>query len=206
MVRPPARASDRAPRSIGTRDAQPGGSRRRSGTRHPRRGGTWNAGALLRHQPGAGLGRVGPALRPPWQSFLEGASRGRIQRSGPVPIRAMAPVGLQDRHHQSGRRRLSSSQRPHRRATPSGSRPPRADIGRPSPRVSGRPGHAGLPDCLRRPAATVGLQVETLAGSRLWLLPNPSGLQARYGFQEMVAMWDDLRRAAGLPRANAGPP
>lgn len=58
----------------------------------------------------------------------------------------------------------------------------------------------------RRPAATVGLQVETLAGSRLWLLPNPSGLQARYGFQEMVAMWDDLRRAAGLPRANAGPP
>jgi TDG/mug DNA glycosylase family protein len=58
----------------------------------------------------------------------------------------------------------------------------------------------------RRPAATVGLQVETLAGSRLWLLPNRTGLQARYGFQEMVAMWDDLRRAAGLPRANAGPP
>jgi double-stranded uracil-DNA glycosylase len=58
----------------------------------------------------------------------------------------------------------------------------------------------------RRPLATVGLQTETLAGARLWLLPNPSGLQARYGFQEMVAMWDDLRRASGLPRAVASPP
>jgi double-stranded uracil-DNA glycosylase len=58
----------------------------------------------------------------------------------------------------------------------------------------------------RRPAATVGLQTETLAGARLWLLPNPSGLQARYGFEEMVAMWDDLRRASGLPRAVASPP
>ena len=58
----------------------------------------------------------------------------------------------------------------------------------------------------RRPSATVGLQAERLAGARLWLLPNPSGLQARYGFQEMVAMWDDLRRASGLPRAGASPP
>jgi TDG/mug DNA glycosylase family protein len=58
----------------------------------------------------------------------------------------------------------------------------------------------------RRPAATVGLQAEKLADARVWLLPNPSGLQARYGFDEMVAMWDDLRRAAGLPRAGASPP
>lgn len=58
----------------------------------------------------------------------------------------------------------------------------------------------------RRPTATIGLQPEMLAGARLWLLPNPSGLQARYGFQEMVAMWDDLRRASGLPAAGASPP
>jgi TDG/mug DNA glycosylase family protein len=58
----------------------------------------------------------------------------------------------------------------------------------------------------RRPGASVGLQGETLAGARVWLLPNPSGLQARYGFQEMVDMWDDLRRAAGLPRAGVSPP
>jgi TDG/mug DNA glycosylase family protein len=51
-----------------------------------------------------------------------------------------------------------------------------------------------------RPKAVIGPQAETLAGARLWLLPNPSGLQARYGFPEMVVMFEDLRRAAGLPR------
>ena len=32
----------------------------------------------------------------------------------------------------------------------------------------------------RRPGATVGPQPEALGGALLWLLPNPSGLQARY--------------------------
>jgi TDG/mug DNA glycosylase family protein len=48
-----------------------------------------------------------------------------------------------------------------------------------------------------RPGATIGRQPEDLAESGLWLLPNPSGLQARYGFQEMVAMFTELRLAAG---------
>jgi TDG/mug DNA glycosylase family protein len=48
----------------------------------------------------------------------------------------------------------------------------------------------------RRPGATIGLQPDNLATSHVWLLPNPSGLQARYGFQEMVAMFAELRRAA----------
>ncbi len=52
----------------------------------------------------------------------------------------------------------------------------------------------------RRPAAAVGPQPEDLASSRLWLLPNPSGLQARYGLADMVAMFGDLRVAARLPR------
>jgi TDG/mug DNA glycosylase family protein len=47
----------------------------------------------------------------------------------------------------------------------------------------------------RRPGATIGLQPDDLATSHLWLLPNPSGLQARYGLQEMVAMFAELRRA-----------
>jgi TDG/mug DNA glycosylase family protein len=50
----------------------------------------------------------------------------------------------------------------------------------------------------RRPGATIGLQPEPIA--RLWLLPNPSGLQARYGFAEMVGMFEQLRLAAGIPR------
>ena len=51
----------------------------------------------------------------------------------------------------------------------------------------------------RRPAAEVGEQEERLAASRLWLLPNPSGLQARYQMPEMTALYRSLHRAAGAP-------
>jgi len=45
----------------------------------------------------------------------------------------------------------------------------------------------------RRPRAAVGPQPEGLAGARLWVLPNPSGLQARYQVPEMVALYSRLR-------------
>jgi TDG/mug DNA glycosylase family protein len=50
----------------------------------------------------------------------------------------------------------------------------------------------------RQPRATIGEQVALLSGARLWLLPNPSGLQARYGLGEMVPLFTELRRAAGI--------
>jgi TDG/mug DNA glycosylase family protein len=50
----------------------------------------------------------------------------------------------------------------------------------------------------RQPGATIGEQVGLLSGARLRLLPNPSGLQARYGLGEMVALFTELRRAAGI--------
>ena len=44
----------------------------------------------------------------------------------------------------------------------------------------------------RRPGATIGLQPEALGGALLWLLPNPSGLQARYQLPEMEEMYRAL--------------
>jgi TDG/mug DNA glycosylase family protein len=44
----------------------------------------------------------------------------------------------------------------------------------------------------RRPAATIGPQAEELGTARLWLLPNPSGLQARYQMPEMQEMYRAL--------------
>jgi TDG/mug DNA glycosylase family protein len=44
----------------------------------------------------------------------------------------------------------------------------------------------------RSPAATIGPQRERIAGARLWLLPNPSGLQARYQLPEMNEMFKSL--------------
>jgi double-stranded uracil-DNA glycosylase len=49
-----------------------------------------------------------------------------------------------------------------------------------------------------RPAADVGEQEERIAAARLWLLPNPSGLQARYQMPEMTAFYRTLALAAGI--------
>jgi double-stranded uracil-DNA glycosylase len=47
-----------------------------------------------------------------------------------------------------------------------------------------------------RPHATVGPQDEALAGSRLWVLPNPSGLNAHYQLPALAAEFARLRRSA----------
>ena len=45
-----------------------------------------------------------------------------------------------------------------------------------------------------RPKAGVGRQPEQLgAGTGIWVLPNPSGLQARYQLAEMVTLFAELR-------------
>ena len=44
----------------------------------------------------------------------------------------------------------------------------------------------------RKAGATIGPQPELMAGALLWLLPNPSGLQARYQMPEMHAMFKSL--------------
>jgi TDG/mug DNA glycosylase family protein len=43
------------------------------------------------------------------------------------------------------------------------------------------------------PRAQVGLQEEMLANTPVWVLPNPSGLQAHYQLDDMVALFEDLR-------------
>ena len=48
----------------------------------------------------------------------------------------------------------------------------------------------------RRPRAVIGEQPETLGPARLWLLPNPSGLQAHYQLPEMTRLFRDLHAAA----------
>jgi double-stranded uracil-DNA glycosylase len=44
----------------------------------------------------------------------------------------------------------------------------------------------------RRPGATIGPQPEPLGSALLWLLPNPSGLQARYQVPAMTEMFKAL--------------
>jgi TDG/mug DNA glycosylase family protein len=46
-----------------------------------------------------------------------------------------------------------------------------------------------------RPQATIGEQPETLATSRLWVLPNPSGLNAHYQLPALAHAFGALREA-----------
>ena len=46
-----------------------------------------------------------------------------------------------------------------------------------------------------RPGARVGRQPEPLAGARLWVLPNPSGLNAHYQQPALTAAYAELRAA-----------
>jgi TDG/mug DNA glycosylase family protein len=47
-----------------------------------------------------------------------------------------------------------------------------------------------------RPRATVGPQAEHLGATRLWVLPNPSGLNANYQLPDLVRLFVELREAA----------
>jgi TDG/mug DNA glycosylase family protein len=47
----------------------------------------------------------------------------------------------------------------------------------------------------RRRNAQLGAQPERLAGARIWLLPNPSGLNAHHQPPELAAQFRSLREA-----------
>lgn len=50
-----------------------------------------------------------------------------------------------------------------------------------------------------RPAAVIGPQRETLSAARLWVLPNPSGLNAGWQLPAITAAFRELRADAGRP-------
>jgi double-stranded uracil-DNA glycosylase len=73
-----------------------------------------------------------------------------------------------------------------------------------APRVVAFLGMQAYRVALGRPRAAMGLQAERLGGAAVWLLPNPSGLQARYQLPELVELFGELRAYAltfvdGLP-------
>lgn len=51
----------------------------------------------------------------------------------------------------------------------------------------------------RRRGVAVGRQAEPLEGVDLWVLPNPSGLNANHQLPDFVRMFRELRKSVGLP-------
>lgn len=52
-----------------------------------------------------------------------------------------------------------------------------------------------------RPRAPLGPQEETIGATRLWVLPNTSGLNAHYRPEELVKLYRELREAAAARQA-----
>ncbi|MEO7503214.1 MAG: G/U mismatch-specific DNA glycosylase, partial [Gemmatimonadaceae bacterium] len=50
-----------------------------------------------------------------------------------------------------------------------------------------------------RPRATVGLQPERIGSAGLWVLPNPSGLNANHQLPDLAKMFRELLLAAEQP-------
>ncbi len=63
------------------------------------------------------------------------------------------------------------------------------------PRVVAVLGIGAYRTAFSQPRAAPGPQSDTLAGAQLWVLPNPSGLNAHYQLADLVAVFRSLREA-----------
>jgi TDG/mug DNA glycosylase family protein len=63
------------------------------------------------------------------------------------------------------------------------------------PRVVAFVGMGAYRIAFGRPRAAGGLQEERIAGSAIWVLPNPSGRTAGYQMPALARAFGDLRRA-----------
>jgi TDG/mug DNA glycosylase family protein len=66
------------------------------------------------------------------------------------------------------------------------------------PRVLAVLGIAAYRTAFARPQAGLGMQDETIGDTRLWVLPNPSGLNAHYTLQGLADAFRQLRDASRL--------
>lgn len=72
-----------------------------------------------------------------------------------------------------------------------------AKIERHRPRIVAVLGVGAYRRAFASPQAAIGLQAEKIGSSRVWVLPNPSGLNANYQIAELTTLFSKLRRAAG---------
>ncbi|WP_182874287.1 G/U mismatch-specific DNA glycosylase [Microbispora sp. H10670] len=70
------------------------------------------------------------------------------------------------------------------------------------PRVLAVAGVSAYRVAFARPAARIGPQEETIGGTALWVLPNPSGLNAHYDLDKLTAEYARLRCATSRSPAD----
>ena len=76
-----------------------------------------------------------------------------------------------------------------------GGRKLKAKVRRYRPRFLAVLGVGAYRTAFAQPKATLGLQPETIGETRVWVLPNPSGLNAHYQPKDLARMFRELRLA-----------
>ena len=66
------------------------------------------------------------------------------------------------------------------------------------PRVVAFVGLTACRAAFRRPDCTIGRQEEGFAGAELWILPNPSGLNAHFQTEGLARLYRKAAKAAGI--------
>lgn len=80
-----------------------------------------------------------------------------------------------------------------------------AKVRRLAPRVVAVLGIGAYRTAFARPRAGLGPQPERLAGAALWVLPNPSGLNAHYTLRDLAALFRALAGSGDVLRSEARP-
>lgn len=65
------------------------------------------------------------------------------------------------------------------------------------PRIAAVLGIGAFQHAFGRPKAALGLQTETIGDAKLWVLPNPSGLNAHYQIEDLARLFREMRLASG---------
>jgi TDG/mug DNA glycosylase family protein len=73
------------------------------------------------------------------------------------------------------------------------------DVARWRPRVVAVVGITAYRQAFDRPKARAGLQDERISGAELWVVPNPSGLNAHATVADLARAYAQPARAAGIP-------
>ena len=74
----------------------------------------------------------------------------------------------------------------------------RAKVLRYRPRVVAVLGVGAYREAFARPRAIIGEQDERIGEARIWVLPNPSGLNANYQLVDLARLFKELQRAAEM--------
>src|SRR2546425_13353174 len=78
-----------------------------------------------------------------------------------------------------------------------GGRSLRAKAQRYRPRIVAVLGVGAYREAFAQPKAVIGEQPERIGEARVWVLPNPSGLNANYQLNDLVRLFKELQRVAG---------